>query len=106
MRFLHLSDLHIGRRVNGFSLLEDQSHMLEQALNMAEQADAVLLAGDLYDKAQPSSEAIRTVGDFLVRLSRLGKPVFGISGNHDSPEQVAYHTGYSRVCRRIPLLSP
>lgn len=90
MRFLHLSDLHIGRRVNGFSLLEDQAYMLNQTLEMALQADAVLLAGDLYDKAQPSAEAIRMVGDFLVRLSRLGKPVFGISGNHDSPEQVAY----------------
>ncbi len=90
MRFLHLSDLHIGRRLNGFHLLEDQTHVLKQALNMAKEADAVLLAGDLYDKAQPSAEAIRTVGDFLVRLSRLGKPVFAISGNHDSPEQVAY----------------
>ena len=90
MRFLHLSDLHIGRRVNGFSLLEDQAHMLNQALDMAARADAVLLAGDLYDKAQPSAEAIRTISDFLVRLSRLNKPVFGISGNHDSPEQVSY----------------
>lgn len=90
MRFLHLSDLHIGRRLNGFHLLEDQAHVLDQALRMAREADAVLLAGDLYDKAQPSSEAIRMMGDFLVRLSRMGKPVFAISGNHDSPEQVAY----------------
>lgn len=90
MRFLHLSDLHIGRRVNGFSMLEDQAHVLAQALEMAGRADAVLLAGDLYDKAQPSAEAIRMVGDFLVKLSRMNKPVFGISGNHDSPEQVAY----------------
>lgn len=90
MRFLHLSDLHIGRRLNGFSLLEDQAHVLAQALKLAEQADAVLIAGDIYDKAQPSAEAIRTVGDFLVRLSRMGRPVFAISGNHDSPEQVAY----------------
>lgn len=90
MRFLHLSDLHIGRRLNGFSLLEDQAHVLAQALRMAREADAVLIAGDLYDKAQPSAEAIRTVGDFLVQLSRMGKPVFAISGNHDSPEQVAY----------------
>lgn len=90
MRFLHLSDLHIGRRLNGFSLLEDQAHVLEQTLGMARECDAVLLAGDLYDKAQPSAEAIRMVGDFLVRLSRMGKPVFAISGNHDSPEQVAY----------------
>lgn len=90
MHFLHLSDLHIGRRLNGFSLLEDQAHVLEQVIQMAKDADAVLLAGDLYDKAQPSAEAIRMVGDFLVRLSRMGKPVFAISGNHDSPEQVAY----------------
>ena len=90
MRFLHLSDLHIGRRMNGFSLLEDQAHVLDQALELAGQADAVLLAGDLYDKAQPSAEAIRMMSGFLVRLSRLGKPVFAISGNHDSPEQVAY----------------
>jgi len=90
MRFLHLSDLHIGRRLSGFSLLEDQAHVLTQALELAQQADAVLIAGDIYDKAQPSAEAIRTVGDFLVRLSRMGKPVFAISGNHDSPEQVAY----------------
>ena len=90
MRFLHLSDLHIGRRMNGFSLAEDQAHVLKQIIRMAQDADAALIAGDLYDKAQPSAEAIRMVGDFLVQLSRMGKPVFAISGNHDSPEQVAY----------------
>jgi len=90
MRFLHLSDLHIGRRLNGFSLLDEQANMLKQALDMAQQADAVLLAGDLYDKAQPSAEAIRMMSGFLVSLSRMGKPVFAVSGNHDSPEQVAY----------------
>lgn len=90
MRFLHLSDLHIGRRLNGFSLLEDQRAMLDQALEMAQSCHAVLLAGDLYDKAQPSAEAIRLMSDFLVRLSRLNKPVFAVSGNHDSAEQVAY----------------
>lgn len=90
MRFLHISDLHIGRRMNGFSLAQDQAHVLEQIISMANDADAVLLAGDLYDKAQPSAEAIRAVSDFLVRLSRMQKPVFVISGNHDSPEQVSY----------------
>ncbi len=90
MRFLHVSDLHIGRRLGGFSLMEDQAQVLDQLLDMAKDADAVLLAGDLYDKAQPSAEAIRMVGDFLVRLSRMQKPVFAVSGNHDSPEQVAY----------------
>ena len=90
MRFLHVSDLHIGRRLNGFSLLEDQKHILAQILGLAQECDAVLLAGDLYDKAQPSAEAIRAVGDFLVSLSRLHKPVFAVSGNHDTAEQVAY----------------
>lgn len=90
MRFLHLSDLHIGRRLNGFSLLEDQRAVLDEALEMASSCDAVLLAGDLYDKAQPSAEAIRLMSDFLVRLSRMQKPVFAVSGNHDSAEQVAY----------------
>ena len=90
MRFLHVSDLHIGRRLNGFSLLEDQKHILKQITQLAQTCDAVLLAGDLYDKAQPSAEAIRTVGDFLVELSRMGKPVFAVSGNHDTAEQIAY----------------
>ena len=90
MRFLHLSDLHIGRRLNGFSLLEDQRAVLGQAVKLAEECDAVLLAGDLYDKPQPPAEAIRVVSDFLVALRGLGKPVFAVSGNHDAPEQVAY----------------
>lgn len=90
MRFLHLSDLHIGRRLNGFSLLDDQRAVLRQAVELAGECDAVLLAGDLYDKPQPPAEAIRAVSDFLVALRKLEKPVFAVSGNHDAPEQVAY----------------
>ena len=90
MRFLHISDLHIGRRINGLSLMEDQRHMLSQVLEMARECDAVLVAGDVYDKAQPSAEAIRAVGDFCASLSRMGKPVLIVSGNHDTAEQVAY----------------
>lgn len=90
MRFLHLSDLHIGRRLSGISLLDDQRAVLAQAVEMAGECDAVLLAGDLYDKPQPPAEAIRVVSDFLVALRRLEKPVFAVSGNHDAPEQVAY----------------
>lgn len=84
MKFLHLSDLHIGRRLGGISLMEDQLDALNQALEMASGCDAVLLAGDLYDKAQPTAEAIRAASGFLVALSRLEKPVFAISGNHDA----------------------
>ncbi len=90
MKLLHLSDLHIGRRLNGQSLMDDQKHVLEQALDCARDCDAVLLAGDLYDKTQPSSEALKVMGDFLVALSRMKKPVFAVSGNHDNAEQVAY----------------
>lgn len=90
MKLLHLSDLHIGRRLNGQSLMDDQRHVLEQALDCARDCDAVLLAGDLYDKTQPSSEALKVMGDFLVALSRMKKPVFAVSGNHDNAEQVAY----------------
>lgn len=90
MKLLHLSDLHIGRKLNGRSLLDDQRHVLNQALRFARDCDAVLLAGDLYDKAQPSSEALKLTGDFLVALNELKKPVFAVSGNHDSAEQVAY----------------
>ena len=97
MRFLHLSDLHIGRRLYQYSLLDDQRHALKQLLKLAESCDAVLIAGDLYDRFSPSAEAVRVVGDFLVALSRLRKPVLVCSGNHDSAEQVAY-------CRELMAL--
>lgn len=92
MTFLHVSDLHVGKRLCGKSLMEDQRHILDEILSMAAQPeiDAVLVAGDLYDKSQPGGEAVELVGGFLTALSRLGKPAFVVSGNHDSPEQVAY----------------
>ena len=91
MRFLHVADLHIGRKLLGtHSLMEDQRVILEQIIRMAQGADAVLVAGDLYDKSQPSQEAIREVSSFLSNLAKLRKPVFVISGNHDSAEQIAY----------------
>lgn len=92
MNFLHVSDLHIGKKLCGKPLMEDQRHILDEILSMAaqEEIDAVLIAGDLYDKSQPSGEAIELAGGFLTALSRLGKPAFIVSGNHDSAEQVAY----------------
>lgn len=92
MNFLHISDLHIGKRLLGKPLMEDQRHILDEIINMAArpEIDALLIAGDLYDKAQPTGEAIEMVSGFLSALSRLKKPVFVVSGNHDSPEQVAY----------------
>lgn len=92
MKFFHISDLHIGKRVNGFSMLEDQRWILGQILELAgeEQPDGVLIAGDLYDKQLPSAEAVQLVDDFLYGFVERGIPVFAVSGNHDSAERVAY----------------
>ena len=92
MKLLHLSDLHLGKRVNEFSMLEDQKYILSEILQIVEKEapDAVLIAGDVYDKSVPPAEAVELFDDFLVRLSRLGTQVFVISGNHDSPERVAF----------------
>lgn len=101
MRFLHLSDLHIGKRLNEFFLLEDQAYILGQILEItkSEQPDGVLIAGDVYDKAAPSAEAVGLFDDFLTRLSRSGTAVFLISGNHDSPERIAYGSRILDRCR-------
>ncbi len=95
MRFFHISDLHIGKRVNGFSMLEDQKYILERILELADEnaPDGVWIAGDLYDKSQPSAEAVETVDWFLSQFAVRGIPVWAISGNHDSPERVAYGSG-------------
>ena len=92
MIFLHVSDLHIGKRLNGKPLMEDQRHILDEILSMAArpEIDAVLIAGDLYDKSQPGGEAVELASGFLTALSRLGKPAFIVSGNHDGAQQVAY----------------
>lgn len=92
MKFIHLSDLHIGKRVNDFSMLEEQRAILEQILSVidAESPDAILIAGDVYDKSVPSAEAVRLFDDFLVALARRRLQVFVISGNHDSPERIAF----------------
>lgn len=92
MKLIHLSDLHLGKRLNEFSLLEEQAYILMSILNIIdeERPDAVLIAGDVYDKSVPSAEAVELFDDFLVRLSRRRLQVFVISGNHDSPERLAF----------------
>ena len=92
MRFLHLSDLHLGKRVCEFSMLDDQRYILEQILSLLDShpVDAVLLAGDLYDKPVPPAEAVRLLDWFLTELSHRELPVFAISGNHDSADRVAF----------------
>ena len=92
MKLVHLADLHLGKRVNGFSMIEDQKYILEEILVMVEgeKIDTVLIAGDVYDKGVPSEQAVRLFDDFLCRLSRMGLQVYIISGNHDSEERVAF----------------
>ena len=82
MKLMHLSDLHLGKRVNGFSMLEEQRFILEQILQLvhAEQPQGVLLAGDLFDKPTPPAEAVSLLDDFLAGLSHLGCTIFAISG--------------------------
>jgi exonuclease SbcD len=92
MKFLHLSDLHIGKRVNEYSMLEDQEYILNQILDIIDKQkpDGVIIAGDVYDKTVPSAEAVALFDDFLVNLSERKLYVFVISGNHDSPERIAF----------------
>lgn len=92
MKFLHTSDLHIGKRIYEVSLMEDQKYILAQIHKIAveEQADLVVIAGDLYDRAVPSTEAVTLLDDFLTGLLQAGIEVIMISGNHDSPERLSF----------------
>lgn len=92
MKLIHLSDLHLGKRVNEFSMLEDQNYILNQILQRIdeEQPDGVILAGDIYDKPVPPAEAVELFDEFLVKLSHRDLQVFIISGNHDSAERLAF----------------
>ena len=92
MKLMHLSDLHIGKRVNEFSMIEDQKYILAQILTILEQeqVDGVILAGDIYDKPVPPVEAVQVFDGFLTRLADRKIPVFAISGNHDSAERISF----------------
>ena len=92
MKYIHLSDLHLGKRVNEFSMLEDQEYILAEIIQIIEKErpDGVLIAGDVYDKSMPSAEAVQLFDDFLYRLVKQQVQVFVISGNHDSPERIAF----------------
>lgn len=89
---MHLADLHLGKRVNGFSMMEDQEYILNRILEIMEeeQPDGLLIAGDVYDKSIPPAEAVRLMDDFLTAVAAKHVPVFLISGNHDSAERVAF----------------
>ena len=92
MKLIHISDLHLGKRLFEYSMLEDQEFILKRILGIVEEEkpDGVLIAGDVYDKSVPSAEAVQLFDDFLVGLQKTGTQVFVISGNHDSPERIAF----------------
>lgn len=92
MKLIHLSDLHLGKRVNEFSMIEDQKYILNEILRIIdkEAPDGVLLAGDLYDRPVPSAEAVQLFDRFLTQLAERKIPVYAISGNHDSAERIAF----------------
>lgn len=106
MKLMHLSDLHIGKRVNEFSMAEDQKYILAQILSIVEkeQVEGVILAGDIYDKPVPSAEAVQIFDGFLTNLANYQIPVFVISGNHDSAERLAF--GAQLMSKRGVYLSP
>lgn len=106
MKLLHISDLHIGKRVNEFSMIEDQKYILRRILAIAdeEQADGVMIAGDIYDKPVPSAEAVGVFDWFLTELADLGKKVYAVSGNHDSAERIAF--GAQLMSGRGVFVSP
>ena len=92
MKFVHLSDLHIGKRVNDFSMIEDQRYILNKIIEIIEEEkpEAVLIAGDVYDKPAPPAEAVQLFDDFISALADMELEMFIISGNHDSAERLSF----------------
>ena len=92
MKIIHLSDLHLGKKLNDFSLYDDQEYILRKILSVIddESPDGIIIAGDIYDKSVPSSEAVKLCDWFICSLAERKLPVFIISGNHDSAERIAF----------------
>lgn len=92
MKIIHLADLHIGKRVNEFSMIDDQKYILNQILEIIdkEKPDAIIIAGDVYDKQVPSIEAVELLDSFISNISKRKTTTFIISGNHDSAERLAF----------------
>lgn len=106
MKLIHISDLHLGKKVNEISMLDEQEHILNEIAEIAkgEKPCVMVIAGDIYDKPVPPAEAVRLFDSFLVRISEAEIPVFAISGNHDSPERIAF--GSKLMKRSGVYLSP
>lgn len=92
MKFLHLSDLHLGKRLKEQSFMDDQQYILDEIVKIAdkEKPDGVIIAGDIYDKSVPSAEAVSLFDRFLTSLARMNIKIYAVSGNHDSAERIAF----------------
>ena len=99
MKFFHLSDLHIGKQLHHYNLKEDQEYILKEVIGYAKEIkpDAIVIAGDVYDKSVPSAEAVTIFDEFLTEVAKLSIPILLIAGNHDSAERLDYA---SRILRR------
>ncbi len=96
MKFLHLADLHIGKKVNGFSMIDDQKFVLEQVFDVVveEKIDSILISGDVFDRSIPNISSLDVFGEFLSKISELKVKIFIISGNHDSQERLSYLSSF------------
>lgn len=92
MKFMHLADLHIGKNVNSYDMIEDQAYILDEILNISDinNVNTIIISGDIYDKKQPSEKAVSLFDNFLTKCSTNGKTVIAISGNHDSDERLNF----------------
>ncbi len=92
MKLMHIADLHIGKRVNEFSMLDDQKYILNEILRIVDEAklSAILISGDIYDKSVPAGEAVEVLDEFLTELVVRNVQIFIVSGNHDSPERLTF----------------
>lgn len=92
MKFIHISDLHLGKRIHDFSMIDEQQYIMNEIIKITdeEKPDAVLIAGDIYDKTIPTTDAVELFDEFLVNMSQRAVKTFVISGNHDSAERIAF----------------
>ncbi len=106
MKLIHLSDLHIGKKINEFSMLKDQQYIFEKIIQIidGQKIECVLIAGDIYDKSIPSKYAVQLFDDFLTKMAKRNIPIFIISGNHDSAERIAF--GSKLMCQSKVYFSP
>ena len=92
MRIMHLSDLHLGKRLHNFSMLQDQKYIMNQIIEIIDnqKPDCIVIAGDVYDKSVPPAEAVTIFNQFITEIANRDLPLFVISGNHDSAERIAF----------------